>query len=398
MARVIQAYFAAGAGVVQARGRVAPLDAGGLQLGASVGRPLPSALRAKMEAFFHADFSDVRIHQGPQAQSIGAHAFTMGSGIWFAPGRYAPDTRHGQQLIGHELAHVVQQRAGRVRSPGPGLVVVNDAALEAEADRLGAMAAATATPVQAKMHTRPVGTPLGGTRTAWPRTGFAAPARAHPIQRSRDIHAQAHDYIVPPQPDWYRQHVTQRVTHFVTVILKVWHVVHTARNSGPAPGLRRMGSAVSANAEAQVGQGNYGATAGKLDAAHLMNTTVRANVLLQGWTPTSIQEEMIKDLYAQSGATTMQLKADNVGPDKVIDRCMTEYAGQCATACDAGHAPPAADTMINALTTLCLQRLQASAKQHRPNYQEAITGVNNAVSGGASRVEDEITPWLKDFQ
>jgi Domain of unknown function (DUF4157) len=78
----------------------------------------------------------------PQAERIGAIAFTLGSDIYFAPGRFQPDTVHGQQLLGHELAHVVQQRAGRVRNPlGSGIAVVQDHALEAEADRLGHRAA-----------------------------------------------------------------------------------------------------------------------------------------------------------------------------------------------------------------------------------------------------------------
>ena len=96
-----------------------------------------------MEAVFGEDFSDVRIHSGPQAHSIGAIAFTLGSSIYFAPGTYSPDTPHGQQLLGHELTHVVQQRAGRVRNPqGSGLTVVQDQALEAEADRMGVRVAA----------------------------------------------------------------------------------------------------------------------------------------------------------------------------------------------------------------------------------------------------------------
>jgi hypothetical protein len=160
MARVIQAYFAPRAGIVQARAGATPLDLSRLDLGGGTGRPLPDALRAKMEAFFRADFSDVRIHHGPQAQAIGAHAFTMGSGIWFAPGQYAPDTRHGQQLIGHELTHVLQQRSGRVRAHGSGVSVVNDPALEAEADRMGALAAGSRAPVQAKA-AHPTSAPKG---------------------------------------------------------------------------------------------------------------------------------------------------------------------------------------------------------------------------------------------
>jgi hypothetical protein len=169
--RIIQAYFINGSFVAAARARSAipgkPLQAHGsetmaldtsrLNLSGSVGRALPQHVQQKMEAFFGADFSDVRIHQGPQAQSIGAHAFTMGSAIYFAPGQYSPDTARGQQLLGHELAHVIQQRAGRVRAPaGGGTVVVNDHALEAEADRMGARAAAFRPPIQAK---RAVGIP-----------------------------------------------------------------------------------------------------------------------------------------------------------------------------------------------------------------------------------------------
>jgi Domain of unknown function (DUF4157) len=118
-----------------------PLDparlglAGGLAGG---GRPLPEPVRRGMEAAFATDFSAVRVHVGPQAERIGALAFTTGSDIYFAPGRYQPDTHVGRQLLGHELAHVVQQRQGRVRAPGgSGAVIVHDPALEAEAERRG---------------------------------------------------------------------------------------------------------------------------------------------------------------------------------------------------------------------------------------------------------------------
>ena len=107
----------------------------------SGGWPLPRDIQAKMEAALGANFSDVRVHVGPEASAIGAIAFTWGSDIHFAPGQYNPHTPHGQFLLGHELTHVVQQRAGRVANPfGSGVAVVQDHALEAEADRLGRMA------------------------------------------------------------------------------------------------------------------------------------------------------------------------------------------------------------------------------------------------------------------
>jgi|GEM_PF-5592646 len=122
---------------------VTPLDPTRLNLGGVGGSALPEAVQRKMEAFYKTDFSDVRVFMGPQASSIGALAFTLGSNIYFAPGQYNPQSVHGQQLLGHELAHVLQQRAGRVRNPqGSGVAVVQDPHLEAEADRLGRQAAA----------------------------------------------------------------------------------------------------------------------------------------------------------------------------------------------------------------------------------------------------------------
>jgi ribosomal protein S18 acetylase RimI-like enzyme len=120
-----------------------------LGLARSGGAALPQALLAKMEGAFGADFSQVRVHVGPQAARIGAIAFTTGNDIYFAPGRYQPESVIGQQLLGHELAHVIQQRQGRVRASSAGVSIVQDRALEAEADRLGARAATHRT-LQAK--------------------------------------------------------------------------------------------------------------------------------------------------------------------------------------------------------------------------------------------------------
>jgi hypothetical protein len=101
------------------------------------GRPIPPHVLQRMEAVFGARFGDVRVHVGPHASALGALAFTRGSDIHFAPGQYDPASPRGQQLLAHELTHVVQQRSGRVRNPfGAGLAVVHDAALESEAERM----------------------------------------------------------------------------------------------------------------------------------------------------------------------------------------------------------------------------------------------------------------------
>ena len=131
-------------------------------LSRSGGKPLPPAVLAKMEAAFGEDFSSVRVHVGPQASRIGAIAFATGDDLYFAPGRYQPESMQGQQLLGHELAHVVQQRQGRVRASGAGIAVVQDRGLEAEADRLAMRAAAHRIPIQPKAAQRPSRPPAPG--------------------------------------------------------------------------------------------------------------------------------------------------------------------------------------------------------------------------------------------
>jgi len=97
-----------------------------------------------MEGAFQTDFSNVNIHKNSsKAKDMGAYAFAQGNDIHFAPGQYNPATPKGQELIGHELTHVVQQRSGRVKptTQAKGLPVNNDTELEREADDMGAKAA-----------------------------------------------------------------------------------------------------------------------------------------------------------------------------------------------------------------------------------------------------------------
>jgi len=85
------------------------------------GAPLASHTRGLMESRFGDTFQNVRIHDDGAAadasRHIQAHAFTMGSDIYFGQGRYQPDTTAGQKLLAHELTHVLQQRRGAV-APG----------------------------------------------------------------------------------------------------------------------------------------------------------------------------------------------------------------------------------------------------------------------------------------
>jgi GNAT superfamily N-acetyltransferase len=152
----------------------------------SGGWPLPRDVQAKMEAALGASFSDVRIHVGPEASAIGAIAFTWGSDLHFAPGQYNPHTPPGQFLLAHELTHVVQQRAGRVANPfGSGVAVVQDHALEAEADRLGRLAASSRPPEPASFADSSTGSRSGVGRVGTTTINMKPQAASYAVRAPR---------------------------------------------------------------------------------------------------------------------------------------------------------------------------------------------------------------------
>ncbi|MBW4436944.1 MAG: DUF4157 domain-containing protein [Pleurocapsa minor GSE-CHR-MK-17-07R] len=62
------------------------------------------------------DFSNVNIHTDTQSdtlnRSLGSRAFTTGNDIYFRGGEFNPGSSGGQELLAHELTHVVQQTGG----------------------------------------------------------------------------------------------------------------------------------------------------------------------------------------------------------------------------------------------------------------------------------------------
>ena len=77
------------------------------------GHTLDDSVRGSMENAFGSDFSDVRVHTSAESndlnESLQARAFTTGKDIFFKQGEYNPSTTTGQELLAHELTHVVQQ-------------------------------------------------------------------------------------------------------------------------------------------------------------------------------------------------------------------------------------------------------------------------------------------------
>ncbi|MEH2178437.1 eCIS core domain-containing protein [Nostoc sp.] len=83
------------------------------------GQSLAKNIREPMEQAFGADFSRVKVHTDTQSdqlnRSIQAKAFTTGQDVFFRQGAYQPGSRGGQELLAHELTHVVQQNGGVVQ-------------------------------------------------------------------------------------------------------------------------------------------------------------------------------------------------------------------------------------------------------------------------------------------
>jgi Domain of unknown function (DUF4157)/DNA/RNA non-specific endonuclease len=98
----------------------------------SPGREMEPATRREMESRIGFDFGRVRLHTdaraGESAQGLSARAYTVGSDVVFAPGKYAPQTNEGRHLLAHELTHVVQQTSGAERGRAAGLNVAKPAA------------------------------------------------------------------------------------------------------------------------------------------------------------------------------------------------------------------------------------------------------------------------------
>ena len=105
-------------GVVE--GDASPDLEAGIQRARGNGQSLAPTLQMQMGQAMGSDFSNVRVHTDSQSdqlnRSIQAKAFTTGQDIFFRQGAYQPGNRGGQELIAHELTHVVQQGSAKINS------------------------------------------------------------------------------------------------------------------------------------------------------------------------------------------------------------------------------------------------------------------------------------------
>jgi hypothetical protein len=105
------------------------------------GESLDEHTQQQMSGALGYDFSEVQVHTDADShqlnESLQARAFTTGQDVFFRQGQYNPNSSEGQELLAHELTHVVQQQEGQVDLGGEGMRVNDpDDAYEKEADRM----------------------------------------------------------------------------------------------------------------------------------------------------------------------------------------------------------------------------------------------------------------------
>jgi hypothetical protein len=116
------------------------------------GQSLDEGVADKMGSTLGYDFSDVRVHTTPESADLNtqlsAKAFTTGKDIFFAEGAYEPGSSSGQELLAHELTHVVQQGSGAVGGASRMTVNAPGDAFEQQADAIA----------QSAIHSQPTAT------------------------------------------------------------------------------------------------------------------------------------------------------------------------------------------------------------------------------------------------
>lgn len=121
-------------------GALDPALSSELDAGRAGGRPIDHSVRSELESGLGTELNEVRIHTDGTAdrlsRQLSAKAFTSGSDVFFRRGAYDPGSEAGRALLGHEVAHVVQQ-GGRAAA-GPLTVAPAHSEHESTADAASA--------------------------------------------------------------------------------------------------------------------------------------------------------------------------------------------------------------------------------------------------------------------
>ena len=167
------------------------------------GQPLDAGLKQLMGQAMGADFSGVRVHTDSQSdqlnKSIQARAFTTGQDVFFREGAYQPGNRGGQELIAHELTHVVQQNGGD-QNQGRGLDISGYKCVEQEEDVMDQTASGQLSPQKQPDSLQKQVTPAISAQDFLQRTltNCSVIQRAIRVHRYGDINAEQAIELIRP--------------------------------------------------------------------------------------------------------------------------------------------------------------------------------------------------------
>lgn len=180
----------------EGEGEVAPEVESAIERARGGGQSLEGGVRRKMESAFGADFSSVRVHTDQRAhelnQAVNALAFTTGQDIFFRDGLYEPASSGGQELLAHELTHVVQQGGEKIH--GKLVVGAPDDEYEQEAD----LVAKSVVSADGSQTAREIESPRGSARVqrqaASPAGTTTAQTTTPPVQQQQSAVDVAANY------------------------------------------------------------------------------------------------------------------------------------------------------------------------------------------------------------
>jgi hypothetical protein len=170
------------------------------------GVPLPATDRAMMEAGLGQNFAQVRIHTDAlaarSANEIDAEAYSFGNEVVFGKNIYRPGDPRSQQVLAHELTHVIQQPRTQTRPEGiaqsnaPAERAASNAARDFQRGGAGSIHTAVASPGLIHRQTAPGQTPQA---PAPPQAQTPAPQSPTP-QTTQGQTPQAAPGKSEPQP------------------------------------------------------------------------------------------------------------------------------------------------------------------------------------------------------
>ena len=213
------------------------------------------------------------------------------------------------------------------------------------------------------------------------RGGLATRTNSSTIQRAkRDYLDYELDYVIVPDNEMksYAQHVRMRTKHFFIVVLGA--VLEMKSQGGTVgPGMFTDTAKAQEATGFRLGQ----QPEDKLDAAHLMNTTLVPKVFKN-------KNQRVADLYRASAATTTQFQKANVGPDKLIDTQQTKTKNAMLASIQGGAIVNEAfislwvtsflQNIANALTVPLPENKGVSSQSRAEAFRTAVEEMGNVES------------------